>query len=244
MKESIERLVELSAHTAEITARWMRTPAFDQLARDGRVTDRVMTDGSHLYCCEAFGTKRAFSAEDRTVEVVASDGLKNRYGDIDDPDTWIYDSFDRNPIVLLDHFYAVASIVGTVTRHWRDGSLSLEQHLIDPSESGDASAMVLNKLAAGSLRAVSRSFIPWRVERVDDKEGETRAYYVLHDLEQLETSWVAIPAVRNALRINAAPSSPIGSTRAIYDGAPDMLRRIDEQLIMQGILARFEGGDK
>jgi len=230
------------AHRAavDVSARWMRTDAFEELAAAGRVTDRVLPDGSHLVCCERVGAVRAFDAETRRVTVVASDGKVNRYGDIDDPEGWLYEAFDKNPIVLMDHYYSVEAIVGVVTKHWKEGDLAMEEHLIDPPESGAASALVIAKLSAGSLKAVSRSFIPWKVERVEDPEGEKKAHYVMHDMELLETSWVAIPAVRDALRLDANPHETPAQAR--LSGASEVLSRLERTTMLAAIEARLDGG--
>ena len=62
----------------------------------------------------------------------------------------------------------------------------------------------------------------------------------MHDMELLETSWVAIPAVRDALRLDANPHE--ATARALPSGASEVLSRLERTTTLAAIEARLDGG--
>jgi hypothetical protein len=113
MHGSTARLLrDVSLLARDATRLFRSTPMFDELVRAGRVIQRAMPDGDVLLCCESFGLKRSLDAEKREVDVTASDGSENRYQDVDDPLGWKTEHYEKNPVVLVDHFYVMEAIAG------------------------------------------------------------------------------------------------------------------------------------
>jgi hypothetical protein len=215
---------------------------FDELARAGRVLERRLPDGSSFLCCETYGRAAGIdgtAGTERTVPVIASDGSENRYGDVDDPAGWKFDHFNKNPVVLLDHNYSVEAIVGVALRSWLDGDRFLQVHQFDPPESNRASQMILAKIRAGSARAVSVSFLPLKSEKIRDGSGNWTGGFVFREMELLETSWVAIPANRNAVRL--ATDAPARSALAASKSNVDLpyLTSLNDKLSAALVLDRL-----
>lgn len=217
---------------------------FDDLVKAGRVVERALPDGSRIPVVESYlsGCRRGFDPESRLVTVIASDGQTNRYGDVDDPDGWKYAHFSDYPApVLIDHWYSMDGLVGQVTRFWRDADLSMEEHRIDPPESSERTASLLAKLAAGSANTVSRSFMPLKVDKMLDEKGEWRGQFIFREMEMLETSWVVVPAVRNAHRLNldARPEAPPADDAARVAARSERLVQMERTITLAGIDARL-----
>jgi hypothetical protein len=223
MHGSTARLLrDVALQARDATRLFRSTPMFDELVSAGRVIQRAMPDGDVLLCCESFGLKRSVDADKREVDVVASDGSVNRYGDVDDPLGWKTEHYEKNPVVLVDHFYVMEAIAGITTKWWVEGSGEaarfMERHRFDAPELNETARMVFNKVLAGSARTVSTSFIPLRAEKLKDEKGDWSGTYHFREMEKLETSWVAVPANRNAT-IATPDNAPAQAAAGLSEGA-------------------------
>lgn len=231
----------------EQAMRFRRAACFDDLVKAGRVASRTLPDGSVIPMMENHRSNavRSFDPEARTVSVIASDGQMNRYGDFDDPDGWIYDHFREYPApVLIDHWYSIDALVGKVTAFRRDGDLSIEDHLIDPAESSPRTAMLLAKLAAGSANTVSRSFGALAIDKVLDEEGAWTGQFIFREMDLYETSWVVVPAVKQAHRLSVSTERPDGpveddATRAA--ALTEFVDGVDRKFLLASMIARIGG---
>ena len=168
------------------------------LRGEGRLVQRTLPDGSVLELVEKSATVTGFDAEARAVDVLASDASVDRYGDIIDVAGWDLQKYERNPVVLIDHDYRVASMVGTAKVGKYEDGLRAHINLQDPNQS-PAASMVADKLGAGVLRAVSVGFLPLEWEWIRDGKGNPTGGIRFTKSELLEISFVAVPANGNAL---------------------------------------------
>lgn len=163
------------------------------LLEGGRLVRRTLADGSTVDVVEKMFGIRAYDVEKRAGEIVASDATEDRYGDVIEVEGWRLDNYRKNPVMLVDHDYSVASIVGTVAPRIEGGKL-IAAFTLDPPESNRMASIVHNLLANRSLRAVSVGFVAHSFKRIyDDKDNWTGGYRFT-DQELVEVSWVAVPA--------------------------------------------------
>jgi hypothetical protein len=101
---------------------------------------------------------RAIDEDKRRVTVVASDATLDRYGDTIAADGWKTANFEKNPVVLLDHWYVVEYIVGQCAKWWVEGGQFLNEHAFDPAGTNAKADMAWQKILNRSLRAVSVGF--------------------------------------------------------------------------------------
>ncbi len=164
----------------------------------GRLVLRRTPDGGEVELVEKHLTLEAYDPETRGVTITASDETVDRYGDIVRASGWDLRSYQRNPVVLTDHDYRVASIVGTADVAVRDGRLAARITL-DPPETNRQASIVANLLASGSLRSVSVGFRPLEPPTpILDETGKWTGGFEFKRQELLEISWVAVPANPNA----------------------------------------------
>lgn len=163
------------------------------LREGGRLVQRRLRDGSAVDVVEKMFDVRAYDAEKRTGEIVASDETVDRYGDVIEAGGWELDNYSRNPVMLVDHDYSVLSIVG-VTEPRVDSRALIARFTLDPPETNRMAAIVHNLLANRSLRAVSVGFVPKAYKRIVDEEGNWSGGYRFTAQELVEISWVAVPA--------------------------------------------------
>jgi HK97 family phage prohead protease len=196
-----------------------RRPACDlaELRAAGRLVSRHGPDGNPREQVEWAGLVKGYDAETGTVTVIASDDTADRYADMIVADGWRLDNYARNNVVLIDHSYRVASIVGAA-RAWVEKSQLLARISIDSDPLNVNAQMVARLLKAGLLHAVSVGFLPLRWQRIiDDKDQWTGGYrYLEQDL--LEISWIPVPANPNALvidQVSAAADVTEADLRAV-----------------------------
>lgn len=193
----------------------------------GRVVKRTLPDGSSAELIEKTYTARDFDPEARTLTVLASDESEDRYGDVIDVSGWDVKNYSSNPVVLIDHDYSVASIVGTATPEITERGLFATITLDSPDENPTA-ALVSSRLAAGSLRAVSVGFRPKRVDLIRDGDDEWTGGFRFRESELLEVSFVAIPANPNAT-VQPSKAAPALVRRESTERKIDMdEKRIEE----------------
>lgn len=130
-------------------------------------------------------------AKDGKLTIVASDETLDRMGEVVPIDSWDLKNYKKNPVLLVDHDYKVANIVGRAT----DLSLDVpgKQLTFSPEFHGltqlakEVESMVVSEFAP----AVSVGFMP----HAPAKDGER----VKNEL--LEISFVAVGANPNALSL-------------------------------------------
>lgn len=174
------------------------------LALAGRLTRRLRgTDGVYQVERAVAPCIRAIDLDLREVTVVASDETLDSYGDTIIADGWQFERFARNPVALIDHDYSVAAIVGQSIKWWVEKKALYITDRFDGPWTNETADMAWNKIASGSLRAVSVGFRPLKwVRRYNDKDEWTGFDYLEQEL--YEKSWVAVPANPSAVVIDAA----------------------------------------
>lgn len=149
-------------------------------------------------------TELEIDPETRGIDITASDETVDRYGDVIVAAGWQLDNYAKNPVILVDHVYRVASIVGTGEARIKGKKLKVRiTH--DTAEENQAAQMVIRLTEAGLLRAVSVGFLPLKWESIRDKDGNWTGYKFLEQ-DLMEVSWVAVPANPNATLSIAAPA--------------------------------------
>ena len=177
-----------------------------ELLECGRLTKRETPAGDELWQVEKTCFVRSSTVKaDGTVEIIASDATVDRFGDVIDVAGWDLAAYRNNPVLLVDHDYTVASIVGyAVNARAADGALRITAKL-DPAGTNATADMVRQKLESGSLRTVSVGFLPVDWEPIVSAEGSRTGVRFLKS-ELLEVSFVAVPANPAALIQPAAAS--------------------------------------
>jgi hypothetical protein len=183
-----------------------------ELACAGRLV-RVAPEGceAQYVVRKAAPDVRAIDEDKRRVTVVASDATLDRYGDTIAADGWKTANFEKNPVVLLDHWYVVEYIVGQCAKWWVEGGQFLNEHAFDPAGTNAKADMAWQKILNRSLRAVSVGFraLKW-AKRLNEQNEWTGGFDFLEQ-ELLEVSWVAVPANPSAVipaSISLPPTSP------------------------------------
>lgn len=194
VSEQLRRSLDKILGSDDLRSSW------GDLIKAGRVTLRHRPNGDPIQLVEKPATVRSFDQESRIVEIVASDETIDRMGDIIRVDGWQVENYAKNPVVLIDHDYSVASIVGrSISTRVEGGQFVQRQRLDDPS-TNKAAALVMSRLESGSLFAVSVGFQPLVWKTRADEDGEEIPWtfdFIQQDL--LEVSWVAVPANPNAV---------------------------------------------
>lgn len=131
------------------------------------------------------------------LEFVLSDGTKDRYGEIVEPDGWVLTNFRKNPIALFGH--DSREPIGTWSRLRVEGG-QLRGVLNFASPGTSARIDEFQALAEqGVLRAVSVGFIPIETEAMDKDRPYGPQRYLKQEL--VETSLVSVPANPAALAV-------------------------------------------
>lgn len=170
----------------------------DHELRDaGRIVQRTI-DGAEVGVVEKEFVVLSYDEESRSGEIVASDNTVDRYGDTIEAAGWKLDSYQKNPVMLIDHSYSVNDIVGQCAPRIEGNRLIARFQLDDPASNRQAS-IVANLIKNRSLRAVSVGFRALAYERIIDSEGAWTGGFNYTSQELLEISWVAVPANPNAV---------------------------------------------
>lgn len=208
----------------------------ETLRAKGRLVQRSLPDGGTIELVEKSVGLKAYDPETRTIDILASDGSVDRYGDVIEPEGWITEQYERNPVVLIDHDYRVASIVGTAQVEKSAGGLRAKITLQDPAQSPSA-AMVADKLADGMLRAVSVGFLPREAEWLRGKDNYiTGVHYLTSEL--LEISFVAVPANANAVLGNSVKAVEARGAPAVI--VPEIEETTMEDKDIKALEAKLE----
>ena len=154
--------------------------------------------------------KQVGSAEDRTLEFVASDESIDRYEEVISVAGWDLKNWRKAPTFLFGHDYHSLPI-GQGVKAWKamdEETKKLRVHLrFGKAETYPLADTMYRLTQDGDLRTVSVGFLPWDWEDgeeeerdADGKSTKARRTYKKQDL--LEISLVPVPANPNAL-VNA-----------------------------------------
>lgn len=128
-------------------------------------------------------------AENGDLTIVASDETLDRMGEVVPLDSWDLTNYKKNPVLLVDHDYKVANIVGRATKlKLTDSALTFTPEFHGLTQlAKEVEAMVKSDFAP----AVSVGFLPHGPKADGEKIKN----------ELLEISFVSVPANPNALAL-------------------------------------------
>jgi HK97 family phage prohead protease len=152
---------------------------------------------------------------ERTITTfVASTDVEDRYSDVIDQDSWRLDAYKRNPVIPIDHFYSVESVVG------RGLDLRVEEIDVEGGKrkallvdvewdtSSALGAEVAGKVERGFINAVSVGFrshrMTWRSKLPKDDPRYGVEGSLLEENELYEISVVAVPANPDATAVRSS----------------------------------------
>lgn len=166
---------------------------------------------------ESRGLIRKIDEAAMRVTSVISTGDVARDGAIIDPLGWIFDNYDRNPIVLWGHDDSAMPIARTVERHAGVEGLiaTAEFDRADPE-----AVRLFGKVKRGYVNAASVRWLPIRTEvkRLSDAQGLEREVLIFREQELLEWSFVAIPADVGAVVMRAGEALDVAAfVRSLHD---------------------------
>ncbi len=181
---------------------------------------------------------KSFDPDLRSARFVMTDETVDSYGDIVKANGADLDRFMNNPICLLNH--RSDRVIGT----WSDvkqvkksleGTVTLA--VAETSEHVDEAFALMSQ---GILKAASIGFMPLKVERRLDENGEPMWSYIIHEYELYECSVVSIPA------------NPAALAKSIKEGhgmARDLLEQVLDEYVKTpaGLIiprAEFEAAHK
>lgn len=139
---------------------------------------------------------KAKKTADGELDFVLSDATVDRYGDTIDPNGWIMDNFNRNPIALFNHNSNFP--IGSWTNVRVEDNALRGNLVMAPKGTSERIDELRSLIEVGVLKAVSVGFMP--LESTPRKDGA--GYYVGENYlkqELVETSLVSIPANPNAV---------------------------------------------
>ena len=169
-----------------------------ELRRAGRIREVRHPSGETISIVAKTIRAGVPSRDGGGLSILVSDNSVDRVGDIIEPKGWRLGNYQKNPVWLVDHDYAVASIVGRGGNP-RTMSTGLVLNFSSaPLNTSPAVDLVIGLLDAGMLHAVSVGFLPFRWEKILDRKGEWTGGFRYLDQDLLEVSWVAVPANPNA----------------------------------------------
>lgn len=140
---------------------------------------------------------KTFNAESRSATFVMTDETVDSYGDIVRAKGCKLDRFENNPICLLNHrsdlILGSWSDVKRIVRRI-EGTATIAKEGTAPHVD-----MAYNLMSQGILKAASIGFMPLKVERRLDDNGEPLWSYDILEWEMYECSVVSVPANPAAL---------------------------------------------
>lgn len=190
---------------------------------------------------------REYNDTDRiTIMGIANANIIDRYDERLAPEGVITATFTSNPVLLVDHAYWTAAVVGRVTNITpeHDG-VKFEAYVGDPGAVGGIQNLTEQQrntrslVAQGLLQTVSVGFIPKKIQApVYDKDGRMIEPAVILQWELLELSIVAIPAnpgsifemKQYALALNTTGSSGGVDVNAGLTATAVMSKNINEPI--------------
>lgn len=163
------------------------------------------------YLIRAVDVKSAAKdAEARKMTFVASDGSRDSYGTVLNPEHWDLERFNNNPIIGYQHKVYGGwedtqnpdNVIGK-GRAYVDGDKLMVDVEFEPAEINELADKVWKKLQWGSLNGVSVGFVPKGKGFFgpgDQGPGEPNETYYYAGQELVEISVVNIPSNPNALK--------------------------------------------
>lgn len=140
---------------------------------------------------------KTFDAATRSATFVMTDETVDSYGDIVKAKGANLDRFEANPICLLNHRSDL--ILGTWPTVERKPKALVGKAVLASEGTAPHVDMAYNLLSQDILRGASIGFMPTKVERRLDDDGEPMWSYIIHEWELYECSIVSIPANPAAL---------------------------------------------
>ena len=144
--------------------------------------------------------------EDRTLSAVASTGLRDRDGDIIEPEGWKLKNFRKNPVILWGHTYTgkdALPIAKATEIKVEDGKLRFKAKFVE-KEIYEFADTVYKLYKNKYLRTFSVGFIPFKREEISDEDYEKEkglisGGYRYTSQELLEISGCPVPSNAEAL---------------------------------------------
>lgn len=148
---------------------------------------------------QTFGHVREIDIDARRVRVIAATGNVARDDAVIEVGGWVFDNYDRAPVVLWGHDDRQPPIARSiVSERIQTANELIELHEFDDDE---AAENIWRKIQRGFVHAVSVRWLPltWEWRRHDDG----REYLHFTRQELLEVSYVSIPADPGAVVLRA-----------------------------------------
>lgn len=158
---------------------------------------------------------KTFDAATRSATFVMTDETVDSYGDIVKAKGANLERFEANPICLLNHRSDL--ILGTWPTVERKPKALVGKAVLASEGTAPHVDMAFNLLSQDILRGASIGFMPTKVERRLDDDGEPMWSYIIHEWELYECSIVSIPA------------NPAALAKSVKDGnmlARDLLEEV------------------
>jgi HK97 family phage prohead protease len=198
---------------------------------------------------------RGVNADQRTVDIVASDFSLDSYGTRIDPAGWDLEQFKRNPVICLQHDsycgLPVAQALPETVRVENNKLLMTVQ--FPPAGVSDDADEAFGLIAAGVLRGVSVGFDAQKWEQVNETQPDGSSLNVLIFREQMlrEVSFVTIPSNDNGLVVRSReqghdPEKMIEMTRKLEASLKEEMvsvRKADWELY-EGYFTRKQPANK
>ncbi len=188
---------------------------------------------------QSFGRVRDVDVETHRVTVVVSTDDVGRDGMVIDQAGWLFDAYDRNPVVLWGHDDSQMPVARAIPsmRTLTDHDLT-EVHEFDD---GDPRAMDLfRKIQRGFVNATSVRWNPlqWEFRKARHDEAEEVLHFTSQEL--LESSYVSIPADPGALVIRATGGA-VDRTLFLPELSPVEEARLETAAQLRRLADAFEG---
>lgn len=184
ISETAER-EEGQASSAPIAAETLRAPELGIMQR------------------RVFPVKIRESSDHKRITVTINTDSFDRHRTIIEPSGAMLDNYQRNPIVLINHWYDV--VAGRSAVSLRNGELVATMEEDDWDDDDPEIARWHNKVRKGFLRAASIGFIP--IEYREEKDEARGRYYRITKWELLEWSWVSVPSNPDAIAAGRSTDS-------------------------------------
>ncbi len=164
-----------------------------------------MVRGVLLDRLQTFGQVRAIDEASKRVTVVVSTGDVARDEMIIDQAGWLFENYDRNPVVLWGHNDREMPVARAISsERVRTSNELIETHEFDAED--ERAMLLFKKIQRGFVNATSVRWNPisWEWRKIDGQE-----YLVFTKQELLESSYVSIPADPGALIVRAQDMAPL-----------------------------------
>lgn len=188
------------------------------------VEDILKPDNSHLEeAAKKVGLPWDPAYADRSYPVWSSDERVNRAGDID-LQHWVFDNYNKNPLVLFSHEWGALPIGNSIDHHVAnrvDGTYNgpgLKQTMVfATAQQSEVADSVQRLWKARFLRTVSVGFFPGKVIDVEDPAdraalGLGKWGVIMDDEELIEVSPTSVPS------LPSAHNSVLGEARSLLRG--------------------------